>query len=90
MKNVIKTVLTCSLLIFSASIFADDVDGEIEAIDAATQSFTVQGITFQTTDKTDYDDGLKNFKDLQVGQRVEVDFDYRDGKHYAREIELDD
>jgi cold shock CspA family protein len=39
---------------------------------------------------TDYDDGLKGFADLREGQKVEVDFEYRDGKHFATEIELED
>ncbi len=50
----------------------------------------VQGITFHTLASTDYDDGLDRFEDLQVGQKVEVDFEYRDGRHIATEIELDD
>ena len=69
---------------------ADDVEGVIERLDAANRTLTVQGITFITTARTDYDDGLKNFDSLRVGQRVEVDFEYRDGRHYATEIELED
>jgi cold shock CspA family protein len=42
------------------------------------------------TQSTDYDDGLKGFEDLREGQKVEVDFEYRDGKHFAIEIELED
>lgn len=33
---------------------------------------------------------LESFADLQVGQKVEVDFDYRDGRHVAKEIERED
>lgn len=69
---------------------ADDIEGRIERIDAASRTLTLQGITFHTTDATDYDDGLRRFEDLRVGQKVEVDFVYRDGRHIATEIELDD
>lgn len=50
----------------------------------------VQGIEFFVTPSTDYDDGLKGFGSLAVGQKVEVDFDYRDGRHYVIEVELED
>ena len=69
---------------------ADDLEGHIEFVDPVNQSFVVQGITFYVTPSTDYDDGLKSFADLRPGQKVEVDFKYRDGKHYATEIELED
>jgi hypothetical protein len=59
-------------------------------VEPSNQSFVVQGITFYTTESTDYDDGLKSFTDLRPGRKVEVDFEYRDGKHYAIEIELED
>ncbi|PMR72522.1 hypothetical protein C1H69_21275 [Billgrantia endophytica] len=74
----------------SISVSADDIEGVIEAVDAENRTLTVQGITFEVTDSTDYDDGLSRFEDLQEGQRVEVDFDYRDGRHIATEIELED
>jgi cold shock CspA family protein len=35
------------------------------------------------------DIGLKEFEDLKVGQKVEVDFEYREGKHFANEVELE-
>lgn len=79
-----------SLVLVSGHALANDIEGQIESIDAEGQSFVVQGITFHATPTTDYDDGLKRFEDLQVGQKVEVDFVYRDGRHYATEIELDD
>lgn len=69
---------------------ADDIEGRIESIDTERQTILVQGITFHVTGKTDFDDGLRNFADLAVGQKVEVDFKYREGKHFATEIELDD
>lgn len=50
----------------------------------------MQGIEFRTTPDTDYDDGLDGFQDLAVGQEVEVDFEYRDGRHFVDEIERED
>lgn len=32
---------------------------------------------------------MKTFADLKVGQNVEVDFEYRDKRHIATEIELE-
>lgn len=91
MKNRLRLLcFSASLSLFSGVALADDIEGKIESIDKGERSFVVQGITFYVDDSTDYDDGLKGFDDLQVGQRVEVDFDYRDGRHLAREIELDD
>lgn len=67
-----------------------DIEGRIEAVNPQAGSFVVQGMTFHTTPDTDYDDDLNRFSDLKVGQRVEVDYVTRNGKHIAKEIELDD
>lgn len=91
MKNRLKALLLgSSLVLFSGYALADDIEGKIESVNQGDQSFVVQGIQFFTDQSTDYDDGLKSFNDLQVGQLVEVDFKYRDGKHYATEIELEE
>lgn len=89
-KKCVTAIAVLGLVTGAGAAHADDVEGLIERIDAATQTLVVQGITFHTTERTDYDDGLKRFADLKVGQRVEVDFDYRDGRHIATEIELDE
>ncbi|WP_298633643.1 DUF5666 domain-containing protein [uncultured Umboniibacter sp.] len=89
MDNRLKTILIATGLLFSATSFANDIEGAIESIDQESQSLVVQGITFHATDSTDYDDGLNQFSDLQLGQVVEIDFEYKDGQHYATEIELE-
>lgn len=66
---------------------ANDVEGEIESLDREEKTFEVQGITFHASEDTRFDDDLKSFDDLEEGQTVEVDFEYRDGRHYATEIE---
>ena len=76
--------------VFSISAVADDIEGKVEAIKTDEQSFVVQGITFYVSESTHYEDGLKGLSDLQEGQKVEVDFRIKDGKHIATEIELDD
>lgn len=68
----------------------DDIEGQIESIDQQARSFVVGGETFHADDRTDYDDELKSFSDLKVGQRVEVDYVMREGRRYAKEIEIDD
>lgn len=91
MKNCFKALLLSFFLVLCASpALANDVEGPIESISQGEQSFVVQGIRFFVTQSTDYDDGLKGFEDLREGQKVEVDFEYRDGKHFATEIELED
>lgn len=76
--------------LFSTSVMANDLEGAVESIDVGEQSFTVQGIRFMATPETDYDDGLSEFGDIKEGQKVEVDFIYRDGRHVATEVELED
>lgn len=92
MKKSIRLQLVAAVAagLLAVAAHADDIEGTIEAVDAQARTLTVQGITFITNDRTDYDDGLRGFEDLKVGQRVEVDFKYRDGQHIATEIELED
>lgn len=89
-SKIVIGLLVGLLMLFAGTAIADDLEGQIEAVDPGQRSFVVQGITFHVTDATDYDDGLRRFEDLRPGQKVEVDFVYRDGKHYATEIELED
>jgi hypothetical protein len=91
MNSKIKISLIVVLFMFLAGLaLADDLEGRIESVDQSQQSFVMQGITFYTTPSTDYDDCLNSFADLHPDQKIEVDFEYRDGKHYATEIELED
>ena len=88
-----RLALGSFLALATATVAADDnrdVDGLIQSINPANQSFVVEGKTFHTTPKTRYDDGLTRFTDLKVGQDVEVDYRMRDGRYIATEIELDD
>jgi hypothetical protein len=89
-KPWIGVALAVVLLLAAAPVKAEDIEGRIEALDPANQTLVVQGITFFATPTTDYDDGLRSFADLELGQKVEVDFVYRDGRHIATEIELDE
>jgi hypothetical protein len=57
-------------------------------VDPINQSFVVQGVTFYTTASTGYDDGLKSFADLPNVQKVEIELEYQDNKHYATESNL--
>lgn len=79
-----------SLVLVSSTALAEDLEGRIESINKGSQSFVVQGIEFFVTPSTDYDDGLRGFDGLRESQKVEVDFQYREGKHYVTEIELED
>jgi hypothetical protein len=90
MHTFVKALLGASALaLVSAAALAEDIEGLIESINPSSQSFVVQGIEFFVTPSTDYDDGLKGFGSLAVGQKVEVDFDYRDGQHHVIEVELE-
>ncbi|NQS70568.1 MAG: DUF1344 domain-containing protein [Desulfobulbaceae bacterium] len=85
-KMIVGLAILGSVFVFGTAL-ADDVEGAITSIDPKNASFVVQGITFYTNAQTDYDDGLKNFADLKIGDKVEVDFAVRDGRHVATEIE---
>ena len=89
-KHLSALLASLCLALGSSPALADDIEGRIESINQSEQSFVVQGIRFFATESTDYDDGLHRFSDLKEGQRVEVDFEYRDGRHFATEIELED
>lgn len=78
------------LLVVTMPAYANDIEGIIESIDTEEETFVLQGITFETGATTFYDDGLKEFSDLHEGIRVEVDFQYQDGRHVATQIELED
>lgn len=89
----LKTLSLAAALTLSPIVWADDdhdVEGKIESIDQGAGSFVVRGKTFYTDDRTDYDDDLREFSDLKVGQEVEVDYVVRNGRRIAKEIELDD
>ncbi|MED5239607.1 MAG: DUF5666 domain-containing protein [Pseudomonadota bacterium] len=90
MKGSWKALSVAAVLAVSAPAFANDIEGVIESVDTEEATFVVQGITFVTGATTFYEDGLKEFSDLHEGQRVEVDFQYQDGKHVATLVELED
>lgn len=77
------------LLVATFAVADDDIKGPVSAIDAANGTFVVQGITIHTNDRTDYDDGLTGIGDLKEGMRLEVDYETREGRNYAKEVELD-
>lgn len=85
-KMILGLAILGSVFAFDTAL-ADDVAGTITAIDSKNASFIVQSITFYTNATTDYDDGLKNFADLKIGDKVEVNFAVRDDRHVATEIE---
>lgn len=89
-KTVQRIAIAGSLSLFAVGAIADDdIKGAIDSIDADSGSFVVQGITIHTDDRTDYDDGLTGIGDLQPGMRVDVEYESRQGRNYAEEIELD-
>ena len=91
MTKRIPALLAGISLVFSAAAFADnEVKGQIESVKKASQSFVVSGTEFFVTPTTKYEDGLKGFEDLKQGLRVEVEYIQRDGKHWAKEVELED
>ncbi len=77
------------LIVGIPAALANDLKGIVESVSSGNQSFVIQGITFFTTPSTEYEEGLRSFADLKPGQRVEVDFLIRDGRHYVKEVELD-
>lgn len=90
MKTSAKLLLA-SLASFAIAptVWADDVEGPVESIDTEAKTLVVEGITFHLTEETEFED-IENFEAITVGQEVEVDYDERDGVHYAEEIEPED
>ncbi len=88
--KVVTPFLSTMLMAVAAPVLANDIEGIIESVDSEEETFVVQGITFETGATTFYDDGLKEFSDLHEGIRVEVDFQYQDGRHVATQIERED
>jgi hypothetical protein len=79
------------ILIGASPAWADgEIKGRIEAVNQSNKTIVVDGITFYVTKETDYDGGLQIFDDFLKEQKVEIDFQYQDGKHFAVEIELED
>lgn len=79
-----------SFSLFAVGAMADqDLKGTIDSVDAGNGSFVVQGVTIHTDDRTDWDDGLTGIGDLKQGMAVDIEYNSRDGRNYAEEIELD-
>jgi hypothetical protein len=88
LECVMKTLcLFVGLMLCSSVVLADNVEGKISAINSKAKTLVVQGKTFYVTPDTNFDDNLGSFKGLKVGQRVDVDYDRKNGKRYAAEIE---
>jgi hypothetical protein len=67
----------------------DDVEleGPISSVDAAARTFVVYGVTVRVTNRTEFDDGLRE-GDLQPGLLVEVEGEWNaSGELVAEEIE---
>ncbi len=87
MKMCLRITLAALLpLIFALPVLANEIEGPVEAIDRGSRTFKAEGITFHITEETDFDD-FDSLEEMKVGHEVEVDFEYRDGKHFALEVE---
>lgn len=82
-----KLLLSVGLMLCSTVVLADNVEEKISAINSKSKTLVVQGKTFYVTKNTNFDDHLGSFQGLKVGQRVDVDYDRKNGKRYASEIE---
>ncbi|MBL8538962.1 MAG: hypothetical protein JNK68_01195 [Betaproteobacteria bacterium] len=90
-KRIQALLAGISFVMLAAPVLADnEVKGLIESVKKSNQSFVVNGTEFFVTPTTKYEDGLKGFEDLKQGLRVEVEYLQRDGKHWAKEVELED
>ncbi|MDX1429147.1 MAG: DUF5666 domain-containing protein [Rhodothermales bacterium] len=61
-----------------------EVTGTVEAVDAA--SLTVDGISYAVTDNTKFD-GYADLSEVSVGDKVEVEYEERNGGREAKEVE---
>lgn len=90
-RGLVAVALASALGMIATGAFANNqVEGDVEEMDAEQGVFKVQGIEFQTDDSTDYEGDLSGLEDLEDGQQVEVEFEYREGEHVATEVEVED
>lgn len=84
-----KTLLAVPVLaLFSGAVFAGSgVEGSVESVDQEDQSFVVEGIQMKADETTEYENGLESFQDIEEGQDLDVEFEYRDGEHFATGVE---
>ncbi len=61
-----------------------EVTGTVETVDTST--VTVDGIGYAVTDKTEFD-GYADLSEVQVGDKVEIDYEEKSGNREAVEIE---
>lgn len=90
--NVRQSALAASLCLGMAATpaLAGSLEGRIQSVSPNDRSFVVKGQKFYTDASTDYDDGLKAFTGLKPGLMVKVEPSNRDGKRFAKEVELED
>lgn len=67
-----------------------ELEGRVDQVDVAAGQFEVIGLTLSVDGATEWDDGLDDIGDLQTGDRVEVEYEARNGGYYVLEIELED
>lgn len=67
-----------------------ELEGRVDRVDVLSGQFGVLGLTLTVDGATEWDDGLGGIDDLQVGDRVEIEYQARNGGYYAEEIELED
>lgn len=65
---------------------AAELAGEVQDIDPDDGTVTVEGIEFFITEETDFDMALQSYRDLEVGQLVEISFDVVDDLHVISQI----
>lgn len=71
-------------------VYAEDVEGPVEAVDAAAGTITIQGTTIHVTDTTRFEDGLTSLASIKEGERIEVDYIREGNRLIATEVERDD
>ncbi|MBT8399141.1 MAG: DUF1344 domain-containing protein [Rhodothermia bacterium] len=64
-----------------------EVTGTVEAVD--TSSLTVDGIAYAVTSDTEFD-GYADLSEVSVGDKVEVEYDEKNGGREAKEVERAD
>jgi len=65
------------------------VEGAVSSVDTEAGRLVVEGVTFETTGRTEFDD-LASLVDLDAGDVVEVDGVVEDGRRIALEVERED
>ncbi|PAT37149.1 hypothetical protein CK623_04460 [Vandammella animalimorsus] len=77
----VRAATLAALTVTAGAAAAETMKGRVDAIDPGAQTIQLNGITFQTTQATQYQ-GVGGLGQLKPGDRITIEFS-RDGAQYV-------